>query len=150
MKIREIQTSESAALAKCLQKLEIKSNVELSFEAMLFEPLDSAMTAQEIIQNIHPNGNKIDYADEVSFTDFQEYVGITIQDYYREELLNQSVAAPLDQMWHLVEKIFPMGIKKIVRLGSHVPYVNIWGGETALIFSVDLRNCLLLIVNTSD
>ncbi len=150
MRIKEIQTPESAELANCLQTLEIKSNVELSFESHLFELLDSAMTAQEIIQNLHPNGNKIEYADEVSFTDLQEYVGITLQYYCREELWDQDVAISLDQTWQLVEKIFPTGIKKIVRLGSHVPYVNIYGGETALLFSAELENCLLLIVNTSD
>lgn len=150
MKIKEIETLQSMELANYLQTLEIKSNVELSFEAHLLELLDTALTAEEIIQNLHPDSNKIDYADEVDFIQLQENVEFVIQNYYYNELREPNGDWSLNQMWQLVRAIFPVGIKKIVALGSHVPYVNILGGSTALILALDKPQCLLLIVNTSD
>ncbi len=150
MKIREIETWQSIELTNHLQTLEIKSNVELSFEAHLLELLDMTLTAQEIIQTLHPNGNKIDYAEEVDFIELQENIERVVLDYYHTELRNQLRKISSNQMWQLIEAIFPSGIQKIVQLGSHVPYVNILGGVTALIFSLGQPQCLLLIVNTSD
>jgi len=150
MKIRKIETSESIDLANHLQTLEIKSNVELAFEAHLLELLDTELTAQEILQTLHPDGNKIDYAEEEDFKQLQENTEFVVQNYYLNELRDPNGKMLLNQTWHLVQAIFPTGIKKIVVLGSHVPYVNIIAGYTALIFALDKPQCLLFIVNTSD
>lgn len=150
MKVREIETCESRDLANYLKSIEIKSNVELSFDSHLLELLDKDLTAVEIMQSLHPNGNKIDYALEVEMIQLQENIESLILDYYHTELRKRLRKVSSNQMWQLIQAIFPTGIKKIVQLGSHVPYVNIFGGVTALIFSLDQPQCLLLVVNTSD
>jgi hypothetical protein len=52
--------------------------------------------------------------------------------------------------WQHVKSCFDYTNARVIELGDHIPYVNIGGGFTYILYASDMSRCLLLVGNLSD
>jgi hypothetical protein len=158
-KLNRIRTSELDRLQGYLEAAQhvfTKGNLDVMLEASLFEIVDSDITDEDVVRAVYPNGfNPIEYRAECSFNEMVSGVHRILEvtrefwkpEYSIPSMIENNVR---EGYWKHVKSCFDYTNARIVELGHNVPYVNVWGGFTYILYAPDMRRCLLLVGNTSD
>jgi hypothetical protein len=158
-KLKRIQTSELDRLLGYLdaaQHVFIKGELEVTLDATLFEILDTDITDEDVIRAAYPDGfNPIEYRAECSLEEMvsgvHNVLKVTREFWKPEYSIPEFIEHNLrEEYWQHVKSCFDYTDARIVALGHDIPYVNIWGGFTYVLYAPDMSRCLLLVGNTSD
>lgn len=157
--LKRLHTSEVNRLEGYLdaaQHMFVMGQLDVTLDAALFEIDGDNVLDEDVIKAAYPDGiNPIEYRAECSFGDMvtgvHEILKITREFWKQEYSIAEMIESNLREgYWQHVEACFDHTNARIVGLGHNVPFVNIWGGFTYILYAHDMSRCLLLIGNTSD
>ena len=158
-KLKRLQSSELDRLAGYLaaaQYVCIRGQHNLTLDAALFEILGRDITDEDVISAAYPDGfSPIEHRAECSLENMTSGVEDNLslareywmQEYSIADIIESNVRAGY---WQHVKACFDYANARIIELGHDVPYVNIGGGFTYLLYAADMSRCLLLVGNFSD
>jgi len=134
----------------------IKGEYEVSLEAAFFEIADARITDEDVVVAAYQDLNPIEYQRECSLNQMIARVHGTLSlprrmwnsDCFR--ILDQLEENLRDGYWQNLEACFDYKNARIVELGYHVPYVNLDGGFTFVLYALDKSKCALLVGNVCD
>ena len=130
--------------------------LDVTLDAALFEMDGDNVLDEDVINAAYPDGfNPIEYRAECSFDDMvsgvHEILKITRAFWKQEYSIPEMIESNLREgYWQHVKACFDHTNVRIVELGHNVPFVNIGGGFTYILYAHDMSRCLVLIGNTSD
>ncbi len=157
-KLNRIQTSELDRLEGYLeaaQHIFTRGELDVTLEASLFEISDSNITDEDVIRTAYSSFNPIEHRVECSLDEMMSGVNDILSidrrfwkpDDWVPKMLEKNLR---EGYWQHVKSCFDFTNAKIVELGNDVPYINISGGFTYILYAPDMSKCLLLVGNTSD
>ena len=134
----------------------IKGQYNVSLDATCFDIVDATVTDEDIIIAAYSDFNPIDHRGECSLEAMIAGVHETLtlprqmwsSDYCNIPNIVESNLR--DGYWLHVKACFDYTNARIVELGWDVPFVNIGGGFTYVLYAPDMRRCMVLVGNVSD
>lgn len=157
-KLKKIQTPEFNRLEGYLnsaQHIFTRGELDVALEAALLEITDKDISEEDVIQASYSRYNTIESRVECSLSEMTSNVNnfLTISERFwrRDDWMQKMIENNLREgYWQHIKSCFDYTNARIVEIGYDVPYVNISGGFTYILYASDLSQCLLLIGNTSD
>jgi hypothetical protein len=158
-KLRRIRTPELDRLEGYLsaaQHVFFKGELEVRLDAALFEITSNDISDEEVVLAAYPDGfNPIEHRAACSIKEMMDRVNnilsITKAFWKPEYSARERVEDHLREgYWQHVKSCFDYTYARIVELGHNVPYVNIGGGFTYILYAADMSRCLVLMGNTCD
>jgi hypothetical protein len=134
----------------------IKGEFDVTLEAVFFEILDGTITEDDIVIAAYSDFNPIEQRHECSLeemiTGVQEILSLPRRMWNSEysgipNIIEKNLR---DGYWEHLQTCFDYKSARIVGLGHHVPYVNIGGGFTYVLYAIDMSKCALLVGNVCD
>ena len=138
------------------QHVFFKGQLDVTLEAVLFEISSPDLSDEEVVHAAYPDGsNSIDHRAECSIEEMKDRVNnilsISTAFWKPEYSARERVEDHLRKgYWQHVKSCFDYSYGRIVELGHDVPYVNIGGGFTFILYAPDMNRCLVLMGNTCD
>lgn len=157
--LNRLHTSEVNRLEGYLhaaQHMFVRGQLNVTLDAALFEMDGDNVLDEDVINAAYPGGsNPIEYRAECSFDDMvsgvHKILKITREFWKQEYSIPEMIESNLREgYWQHVKACFDHTNARIVKLGHDVPFVNIGGGFTYILYAHDMSRCLLLIGNSSD
>ncbi len=157
-KLKQVNTSDLARLEGYLeaaQHIFTRGELDVTLETALFEISDSDVTDEDVIRAAYSTFSPIEHRVECSLDEMMSGVHniltITRRFWKSDDWVPKMLENNLrERYWQLVKCCFDYTNARIVELGNDVPYVNISGGFTYILYAPDMSRCLLLVGNTSD
>ena len=154
-RIENFETNRLEGFLEAAQHIFTRGDLEVTLEALLFEILNNDVTDEDVIHAAYSTFNAIDYQAERSLDEMlsgvHSILNIDRRFWTSDDWVPKMVENNLrERFWQLVKCCFDYTDAKIVELGNNVPYVNISGGFTYILYAPDMSKCLLLVGNTSD
>jgi hypothetical protein len=134
----------------------IRSQYDVILEASFFEITETPISNEEVVIAAYGDFNPIAVQRECSLDDMingihktltltrrmwnPEYPGIP-------NILEKNLR---EGYWEHLKDCFEYETARIVELGNDVPYVNIGGGFTYVLYALDMSECALLVGNICD
>ena len=157
--LRRITTPELDSFAGYLEAAGYtlrKGQYDVTLYVACFEILDANVTDLEIVVAAHGNSNEIEHRTECSFSDMVSHIHETLSlprqmwaaDYCGiPGIIEQNLR---EGYWSHLRACFDYENARIVELGWHVPFVNVGGGFTFVLYAPDMTRCALLVGNVTD
>lgn len=153
-RIENFETNRLEGFLEAAQHIFTRGELDVTLETALFEILDSDVTDEDVIRAAYSTFNSIEFRAKRNLDEMMSGVHNILSitriwkpdDWVRKMLENNL----RERFWQLVKCCFDYTQAKIVELGNDVPYVNISGGFTYILYAPDMSRCLLLVGNTSD
>ncbi len=159
-KLKRLQTSELDRLSGYLdaaQHVFMNGQLDVTLDAACFDVLDNNVADEDVIRAAYPDGfNPIEHRVERTLEEMVADVNDTLslfRGFWNPEHANipDIIESKLrDGYWQHVKCCFDYTGARIVELGRDVPYVNIWGGFTYILYARDMSRCMLLVGNVCD
>jgi hypothetical protein len=158
-KLRHLETAATHRLKGYLAAAQyafIKGQYDVTLEATFFEVVDSQLTDEEVLSAAYSDIEPIEHRRECSLEQMiagvhqilslprrmwnSEYSGIA-------NIIEKNLR---DGYWEHLKACFDYRNARIVELGHDVPWVNIDGGFTYVLYALDMSKCSLLVGNVCD
>ncbi len=154
-RIQSFETNRLEGYLEAAQHIFTKGELDVTLEAALFEISDSNITDEEVIIAAYSTFNPIEYRAERNLDEMlsgvHEIFSITRRFWKSDDWVPKMLENNLrERYWQLIKCCFDYTNARIVELGNDVPYINISGGFTYILYAPDMSRCLLLVGNTSD
>ena len=158
-KLRKIKTEESSRLEGFLaaaQQVFFTNYLDVGLEATLLEIIDRNHSAEDVVEAAYGDCfNPIEYRNECSLDQMlrgaEEILSVSKTFWNPEFSVRDRLERDLREgYWQHVKLCLDYENARIIELGYHIPYVNMGGGFTYIIYAEDMSCCLLLVGNISD
>lgn len=137
----------------------MKGQCYVTLEASFFEILDKTISNIEVLNAAYGpgadfNGIKVERVCSVEEMIDGVHAILTMpRSMWRQDC--QGIPAIIEAnlrkgYWDSLQECFDYQQARIVELGSNIPWVNIVGGFTYILYSNDMRQCAILVGNTTD
>jgi len=134
----------------------IKRQYEVSLEANFFEIVEAHITDEDVVVAAYADLNPIEHRRECSLEEMIGGVHETLslpRGMWNPEcpgIPNIIEKNLRDGYWEHLMACFDYKQARIVELGHDVPYVNIGGGFTYVLYADDMSKCALLVGSVCD
>jgi hypothetical protein len=99
----------------------------------------------------NPIEHRVEKSIDEMVTVVQKVLSIDRYNWKPEYSHSERIEASLREgYWQHVKSCFDYTNARVIELGDHIPYVNIGGGFTYILYASDMSRCLLLVGNLSD
>ena len=157
-KLKRIQTSELNRLEGYLdaaQHIFTRGELEVALEVSLFEIYDTDITDEDVVRAAYTTFNPTEHRVERNLAEMMSGANDILiidrrfwkSDDWVPKMLENNLR---EGYWQHIKFCFDFTYAKIVELGNDVPYINISGGFTYILYAADMSRCLMLVGNTSD
>jgi hypothetical protein len=134
----------------------IKGQYDVGLEAAFFEIADPHITDEDVVVAAYSDLNPIKHQRECSLDEMIAGVHETLSLPRRmwnskysgiPNIIEENLR---DGYWEHLQACFDYKNARIVELGHDVPYVNIDGGFTYVLYARDMSKCAILVGNVCD
>jgi hypothetical protein len=158
-KLEPVQSQDLARLEGYLHAAQLflfNGQLDVILTAALFEILDAHVTDDDVLSAAYPKGHNliersVQCAANDMILDVNQILTLPRGIWKRETSMPAMIEDRLRQgYWAHITACFDYTAARIMKVGPHVPYVNIFRGFAYILYASSSNKCLLLVGTSSD